>query len=174
MNETKVNAVVEAIKSYESVKSAAVVGVDVKVETYGHPKNLDEVVRGAMDRALQAFQNCDYSIGIESGLMAVPKTKTGFMEIAACAIFDGKNYHLGLSPAYEWPKAVADGILNKGLDGSQAFKAAGLTDESKIGANKGAIHFLSKGQLNRTEYNKWAVLMALVHLENPEIYEINL
>jgi inosine/xanthosine triphosphatase len=170
-NLTKINAVEQAIKFYPAVKGAEVVGVEVNVETFGHPKSLDETINGAIDRAKQAFVDCDFSVGLESGLFPVPKTKTGYMEIAACAIFDGKNYHLGLSPAFEWPKEVADGIINKGLDGSQAFKAAGLTSHEKIGSTLGAIHFLSKGSLNRTEYNKWAVMMALVHLENPELYK---
>ncbi len=169
-NDTKINAVVEALKDRDLFQNAEVVGVDVNVETFGHPKGFEEIIDGAMDRAKQAFGNCDLSFGIESGLIEIPKTKTGYMEIAACAIYDGKNYHLGLSPAFEWPKAVADGIVNKGLDGSQAFKAAGLTEHEKIGAAHGAIHFLSKGRLNRTEYNKWAVMMALVHVENPELY----
>lgn len=170
-NDTKINAVKEAVKNFPAVKDAEVVSVKIELEIYGHPKSLGETIDGAMDRASRAFQNCDYSVGIESGLMPMPKTKTGFMELAVCAIYDGTNYHLGTSPAFEWPKAVADGIINKGLDGSQAFKAAGLTDEEKIGSNMGAIHFLSKGALNRTDYNKWAVMMALVHIENPKLYE---
>ncbi|HYV33396.1 MAG TPA: inosine/xanthosine triphosphatase [Candidatus Limnocylindria bacterium] len=171
-NETKVKAVADTIKNYPLFKDAEVKSVDVNVETFGHPKGFEEINQGAMDRAKAAFdEGCDFSFGIESGLIAVPKTKTGYMEVAACAIYDGKNYHLGLSPAFEWPKAVADGIVNKGLDGSQAFKAAGLTNDEKIGASHGAIHFLSDGKLNRTEYNKWAVMMALVHLEKPELYK---
>jgi len=171
VNPTKLNAVTEAIKNFPSVQSAEVVSIQVNVEPFGHPKTLNETIEGAMDRALQAFQDCDYSVGIESGLMAVPKTKTGYMEIAVCAIHDGNNYHLGLAPAFEWPQTITDDIINKGLDGSQAFKAAGLTDHEKIGSTLGAIHFLSKGSLNRTEYNKWAVMMALVHLENPGLYQ---
>lgn len=169
-NETKVKAVADVIKNYPTLKDAQVTGLEINTETFGHPKGFDEINKGAMDRALAAFKDCDYSFGIESGLIPVPKTKTGYMEVAVCAIYDGKNYHLGLSPAFEWPKAVAEGIVNKGLDGSQAFKAAGFTNQEKIGATQGAIHFLSKGKLNRTEYNKWAVMMALVHLENPELY----
>lgn len=169
-NPTKINAVIEAIKKFDKVKDAEVVSIDVNVETFGHPKTLDETIQGAMNRALAAFQNCDYSIGIEGGLMAVSKTKTGFVEIGACAIYDGKNYHFGFSPAYEWPTEVFDGIYNKGLDGSQAFKAAGLATEEKVGSTVGAIYYLTKGSIDRTEQNKQAVVMALIQIENPEIY----
>src|SRR5437868_3874063 len=112
-NSTKVNAVAEVLKNYPDFKDAQVVGVEVKVEEFGHPKGFDQIIEGACDRARQAFLDCDLSFAIESGLIEVPKTKTGHMEIAACAIYDGKNFHLGLSPAFEWPKAVANKIINE-------------------------------------------------------------
>jgi len=169
-NPTKINAVVEAIKKFDKVKDAEVISVDVNVETFGHPKTLDETIEGAIQRASAAFQNCDYSVGIESGLMATPKTKTGFMQTGVCAIYDGKNYHLGLSPAFEWPTKVFDGIYNKGLDGSQAFKAVGLTTEEKVGTTVGAVNYLTNGSIDRTECHRLAVVMALIQIENPEIY----
>lgn len=90
------------------------------------------------------------------------------MEVAVCAIYDGTQIHLGLSQAYEWPKEVLDGILNKGLDGSQAMKAAGITQKEKLGEHEGFVGVFAKGRTNRTEYNKGAIMMALMHLENPE------
>ena len=169
-NNTKVNAVKELLLDYPMFNDAEVVGVSVKVEEFGHPKSLDETVAGAVDRAKQACIDNDYGFGIEGGLMAVPQTKSGYMEVAACAIFDGKQIHLGLSEACEWPKAAIDGILNKGLDGSQAMKDAGLTGDEKIGEQAGFISVVTKGRLNRTDFNKSAVRMALLHLENPELY----
>ena len=74
---------------------------------------MKKVVTGAMDRAKQAFQGCDYSVGIEGGLMKVPYTQTGWMEVAVCAFYNGKRFFLGLSPAYEWPKDVIS-LINNG------------------------------------------------------------
>lgn len=167
-NKTKIDAVTEILRDYPMFCDAEVEGVDVQIEQFGHPKSLEETVAGAVDRAKQAHKNRDYGFGIESGLMKVPQTKSGYMEFTACAIFDGKQIHLGLSQAYEWPKAVLDGILNKGLDGSQAMKAAGLTHHEKLGEREGFVGLFTKGRTNRTEYNKAAVIMALIHLENPE------
>ena len=70
--------------------------------------------------------------------------------------------------AEEWPKKVIDGILNKGLDGSQAMKASGLTQHEKLGEHEGFVGIFTKGRMNRTQYNKAAIVMALMHLENPE------
>lgn len=169
-NKTKVDAVANLLRDYSIFEGAEVAGVDVKIEQFGHPKNLDETVEGAVDRAKQAYVGNDYGFGIESGLMKVPQTKSGYMEVAVCAIYDGTQVHLGLSQAYEWPKEVLDGILNKGLDGSQAMKAAGITQKEKLGEHEGFVGVFAKGRTNRTEYNKGAIMMALMHLENPEHY----
>lgn len=168
-NKTKVEAVAEVLGKSKLFVGANVVGVEVVTEEFGHPKNLKATIEGAMDRAKQAFVDCNYSFGIEGGLMEVPYSKSGFMEVAACAIYDGKQFHLGLSPGCEWPKKVTE-LIFKGLDGSQAMKEVGITKAVKVGAAEGAIWHLTKGQINRKEYNKAAVLMALIHLENPEHY----
>lgn len=170
MNPTKIDVVKETFLSYEQYKDAEVLGVEVNVEEFGHPKGIEAISKGAMDRAKQAFNNCDFSVGIEGGLMPMPYSKTGFMEIAVCAIFDGKEFHLGTSPACEWPKKVMDKILNEGLDGSQAIKAAGLTSHPKIGTSTGLVHMLTDGKLNRQTYNKMAVYMAIGHILHPEYF----
>jgi len=171
-NLTKVVAVRDAIKLYPNLfPNAEVVGIDVKVELYGHPKNLKETVEGAIERAKQAFTHCDYSFGLEGGLMEVPFSKTGYMEVGACAIYDGKNIHLGLSPAFEWPKEVTKLILSGKADASQAFKQLGLTHHEKLGTVKGGIiGFLTEGKLTREDFTKYSIIMALVHLERSELY----
>jgi inosine/xanthosine triphosphatase len=169
-NKTKVEAVVQAFSDSIMFQSAEVEGVDVKIEQFGHPKTLEETVAGAVNRAKQAYVAHDLGIGIESGLMAVPHTKTGFMEVAACAIYDGNQIHLGFSQAYEWPKKVFEKIMHEKLDGSQAMQAAGITQKAKLGEHEGFVGVMTKGRINRTSYNKAAVIMALIHLENPEHY----
>lgn len=169
-NRTKVDAVALAFREHARFEDADVRGIAVQVPEFGHPKTLAETVEGAMERAKMAFRECLYSLGIEGGLMDVPHSKTHHMEVAACAIFDGEQCHLGLSPACEWPKAALRGILDKGLDGSQALKEAGLTDHEKIGTASGMISLLTDGRMDRTAYNKIAVQMALTHLLHPELY----
>lgn len=169
-NQTKVEAVIKMIETSALLGGAEVIGVDVHVETFGHPRSLEEVINGAVDRAKQAFGDCQYSVGIESGLMAFPHSKTGHVEVAVCAIWDGEQLALGTAPAFEWPTHVLDGILNKGLDGSQALKAAGVTSHQKIGTAEGGIHILTNGRMSRTEQNSYAVMMALIQLEHPQHY----
>ncbi len=169
-NPVKVEAVRETISDYNFLKEAEVIGVAVSSRVSNQPKSLDETVTGAMNRARYAFKNCDYSIGLEDGLMRVPWTKMGYMNICVCDIFDKKEHCLGLSSAFEYPTEVIRLVLKEGLDINQAFHKVELTDNPKIGSDEGAIGILSKGRLMRKEYSKQAIMMALVRLENKRMY----
>lgn len=138
---------------------------------FGHPKNLKETVEGAVDRAKKAFTDCNYSFGLEGGLLEISEGATGYMEIGMCAIYDGKKIYLGLSPGFEWPKAVTELIVSGNADASQAFKQLGLTEHKKMGAVEGGIiGFLTKGRLTREEQTKQSIIMALIQLERSELY----
>jgi inosine/xanthosine triphosphatase len=171
-NQTKIQAVHDAVTLYPKLfPNPQITGINVRIELFGHPKNLDETIEGAIDRAKQAFSNCDYSFGIEGGLLQVPYTKMGYMETGVCAIYDGKNTYLGLGPAYEWPPKVTEKILNGEADGSQAFKQLGYTHHEKLGAVKGGITgMLTKGRLTREDFTKYSIIMSIIQLENPEYY----
>ena len=171
-NEIKIQAVREAALLFPKLfLNTEVQGVDVKVDLFGHPKTLKDTISGAIDRAKQAFVDCDFSFGLEGGLMEVPFTKTGYMEVGACAVYDGKNVCLGLSPAFEWPVKATELIVAGQADGSQALKQIGFTAHEKLGAVKGgAIGVLSHGHMIREDFTKYSIIMAVVQLENPEFY----
>ncbi len=167
-NQVKVDAVKEIIRDYSFLSGAEVLALDIPSGVYKQPKSLDETLRGAMGRAKNAFQDSDYSFGIESGLMKVPYTKTGYMNVCACAIYDGKNYHLGISSAFEYPTNVTKLVFSEGLEIDEAIYKTGLTKNKRIGRSGGVIGYLTKGRLKRKEYIKQAIRTALIHLENPE------
>lgn len=169
-NTVKVSAVREALGEYPILKEADIEGVAVNTGVSEQPKSLEETVQGAVNRAEAAFNGCDYSIGIESGLMKVPHTKSGSMDFCACSIYDGKTHSLGLSCAFEFPKKVTDMINELGITANDAFYKVGLTDNKKLGSAEGAIGLLTKGRVTRKDYTKQAVHMALIHLENKGLY----
>ncbi|MBA3724343.1 MAG: DUF84 family protein [Candidatus Levybacteria bacterium] len=172
-NQTKVQAVIDTILLYPSLfPTPEVIGIDVDVALYGHPKSIKETVEGAVSRAKKAFAHCDYSFGLEGGLIEVPYTKTGFMETGACAIYDGKNIFVGLGPAYEWPQDVTKMILDGKADASLAFKQLGYTHHEKLGSIKGGIiGELTNGRIMREDFTKYSIIMALIHLEKSELYK---
>ncbi len=169
-NQQKIAGVRDAFLYYYPADDLVVESADIHIDEFGHPKNLNETVEGAIRRAQAAFGDCEFSVGLESGLIEVPHTQTGYMEGMVCAVYDGKNVYLGLSPCLEWPASVIYRIVKKGLDGSQAFRDAGLTDHPKIGEGEGAISIFTKGVIDRRKQIELAVITALVHVLNPEYY----
>lgn len=165
-NKAKIEAVIEILQDYPHLKDYEIEGLEVTSGVSNQPKSLDETIDGAITRAKNSFKDCIYSIGIESGLMQVPKTKSGYMDVCVCAIYDGNECYLGLSSGWEFPDVkVTNMILNEGLDMSEAINKAGLTKNPQIGSAEGAIGILTKGRLTRKSYTKEALRTALIHLE---------
>lgn len=169
-NITKVQAVEETLLDFPEFLNAKVSSVAVDSGVHKQPKNIEQTVQGAMNRARNAFNDCDLSVGLESGLMEVPNTKSGYMDITMCAIYDGKNFHLGGSSAFEYPKSMINLVFNKDYEIDEAAKEMGFSHDSSIGEREGMIGVLTNGKLDRKGYSKQAVLTALIHLLNPEHY----
>lgn len=169
-NKVKVEAVSELIKDYPELKDAEVFSKEVDSEVSHQPKSLEETINGAINRARNSFIDCDYSFGLESGLMAVPKTKTGYMDITVCAICDGNKFHLGISSAFEYPVEVTKYVLLSGDNISNAFNKLGLTKSNNLGSEQGAIGILTKNKITRKQYTQEAIRTALIHLENKDLY----
>lgn len=163
-NKVKVEAVKELLLDYPHLKDVEVFSFEVSSGVADQPKSLEETVQGAINRAKDVLKDGSYGFGIESGLMSVPNTKSGFMNVCVCVIYDGKECHLGLSSAWEAPKKVMEHI-KEGLNMSQAAFKAGLTDNQKIGSAEGIISILTKGRLTRKTYTQEAIRAALIHLE---------
>lgn len=171
-NPQKIKAVSDLVPKYDFLTGATIQGVEAISGVSDQPKSLEETVNGAITRAKNAFsENIDYSFGIESGLMEVPHTKSGIMDVCVCAIFDGRNIHLGLSSAFEPPKKIVDLMHKNGMDMSQACLEAGLTSNPKLGASEGLIGILTRGRMDRLAYTTQAVITALIHLENSHLFE---
>lgn len=171
-NKLKLEAVKDTLRLYPKLfLRPKVEGIEVSVPEFGHPKNIKETIKGAVTRAEKAFEDCDYSFGIEGGLIEVPLSKSGFMETNVCAIFDGKKVYLGLGPSFEWPPKVTKLITLGKADASRAFKQLGYTQHEKLGAVEGGITgFLTNGRLTREDFIKYSIIMALIRLENSQIY----
>ena len=174
-NKLKIAAVKSAVKHYPSLFSNAVIqGVEVNPPEFGHPKNIEETVSGAIQRAKTAYQNCTYSVGLEGGLLKVPHTHSGYLETGACAIYDGKNIYIGLAPAFEWPLSVTQLIMAGEADASLAFKKLGLTTHNKLGnVEGGIIGLLTNQRMTRESFTEYSITMALIQMEKRELYSPN-
>ena len=165
-NPQKISAVEETLQDYPHLKDAKVESIDVTTTVPSQPITLDDIVEGAVQRAKNAYADCDYSIGLESGLMKVSQTKSGYLDAGACAIYDGQEIHLGLSAGFESPDpSIFQMVINEGIELSEATKRAGLTTHEKIGSAEGIIGILTKGRMNRKDQVKQSIITALVHLD---------
>ncbi len=164
-NQAKVEAVKEILQDYPHLRDAEVEAKEVSSDAPDQPLSLEDTMRGAMNRAKSAFEDCDLSIGLESGLMQVSMSKTGYMDVCVCAIYDGKEFHFGFSSAWEFPQKEVTEMMVSGLNMEQAINRFGMTNNPKIGSAEGAIGILTKGRLTRKEYTKQALRTALIHLE---------
>lgn len=131
------------------------------------PLGLAQTVFGAKNRARNAFaREADYAFGValESGLVPVPETRTGYMNLTACAVYDGREMYVGLGPAFELPDEVTRLVVEEGLELDPAVRRAGLTENVRIGYAQGIIGVLSRGRVTRLDYSRPAVSMALVRM----------
>lgn len=164
-NPTKINSVRRAISDYTDW-NCEFQAIDVPSSISDEPRSLEETITWAVNRAKNAFQNCKYSIGIEDGIMKVPYASTGHLNFCACAIYDGENIHLGLSPAFEHPQKAAQLIFQEGLGLNDAYLKSWLTNNPNFWKAEGVLWVLTAGKLTREDYNMYAVIMALAHVLN--------
>lgn len=167
-SDVKVNAVRATFSHYDFFRGARVIGKEVGSGVSAQPMNLEETVRGARNRARNAFANCDYSVGIESGIMPVLGTLTGHFNICAAAIWDGRRWGLGLSSGFEHPQKVVELVTQEGLEIRDAYNRFDLLDPSKL--SEGGIGMLTRGRFSREAYIGQALEMALISFENPQLY----
>ncbi|MCE5317292.1 MAG: inosine/xanthosine triphosphatase [Parachlamydia sp.] len=172
-NQVKIRAVETVLKDYPTFNQAMVVSCKVPTEVADQPLSLTETIRGAKKRAKNAYHacvHCKYSIGIESGLMKVRETKSGYMEFTVCCIYDGKEYYLGQSAAYEMPQHIIDLVVKAKMNMAEACFYGGLTTDLKLGEKEGDIGILSKGRMTRQDHSQQALIVALIQLENQSLY----
>lgn len=170
-NQVKIEAVRETIRSYPLLKDAVVTGVPTDSKISDQPFSVDETITGAKNRAEAAFHDCDYSIGIESGFMKIPHTKTGYLEMTVAVVYDGTRFHIGFGPCFECPPKVMEIMRTENVNLSDACWKAGLSKDNSIGSDIGIIGILTKRRKTRKDYTQDALTMALIALENKELYE---
>ncbi len=165
-NTTKIDAIKEALLLYDEYKNADVSGVDVDSGVSDQPMSLNEIILGSHNRAKSSFSDCVISVGIESGLVEVPLIDSGYMDVSAVSVYDGKKIYIGFSPSIQLPKKVIDIVFKDNIELSLACKKAGITDKDNIGRYEGFVGLFTKGRMTRKDYTKYGFIMAMAYKEN--------
>ncbi len=160
-NPNKFKAAKEAFIMFETFKEASFKSIGAKSNVSDQPIGYEETITGAKNRAFNAFISCDISVGLESGLVEIPLTKTGYMNLTICSIFDGKNHCIGTGPAFELPEKITKLVIENSLELDEAILQSGFSDNPRIGYSEGIIGVLTKGVVTRKDYMVPSVTMAM-------------
>ncbi|VFQ43818.1 inosine/xanthosine triphosphatase [Desulfoluna butyratoxydans] len=163
-NPNKLDAVKRAFQSFNGFNNLSFVSVASPSGVSDQPVGYEETLSGADNRAQGAYGGSGYGVGLESGLVPVAGTETGYMNLTACVIYDGQRFHRGVGPAFELPGEVCRMVVDGGCELDEAVHRAGLSDSRRIGYAEGIIGLLSNGAVTRADYMVPAVTMALVAL----------
>ena len=171
-NKGKIEAVRRACREYPLLTQAELINIDIISDVNNQPIGLEEIITGAKNRAKKAAvsSGADLGIGLESGIFKVPHTKSEYMDTTACAIYDGKTFHLRLSACFEYPKKMIKEMLSQGKEIADIALEMGFAKERSFREGQGMVGILTKSRITRVDYSYQAVQMALIHLENPEHY----
>ena len=144
------------------------------------PDSLELTIEGAQNRARASFEQAKataspsskiLALGIESGLFFTKVDNRCFDVCVCSSTTDGFNFNQGMSCAFEIPPGVVKFVVEDGMDLSQASNAAGLTNNPKLGEAEGLIGILSQGRVTSQQYTEQAVIMSLMFMGNPELYQ---
>jgi inosine/xanthosine triphosphatase len=176
----KIAAVQEALQHFGSILARdaefEVIGVEVESGVGHTPASRQELMQGARQRAdalarlpqAQA-EGWHYFVGLEGGLDSVDEHggRRIFLESWAY-VSNGRDGHYGRSGGVEIPSALAQEVLENGVELSIAIDrfagAVGIRD------GQGAWGVLSRGLISRTEAFRVAVIAAFAPFYNAKMY----
>ncbi len=169
LNPVKVEAVAGVVERLFG--GAEVEGVEVDSGVGAQPVGMMETVLGAVRRAKGALRagGAELGVGIEAGLVEVPLTLTGYLDVQVCAVADERCITIGTGSGFEHPPEVVRAVLSGAEVGEVMERLSGVRE---IGRKEGAIGFLSGGRLDRRKLTEQAVFMAFLPRLKPELYRI--
>ena len=172
MSEEKFEGLLTGIMSNVIYKKSMIHSIDAPSGIRDQPISLKEIVTGANNRAVYAydFRELDregvigVGVGIESGLQFLEGGN--YLQTSICSIYNGSRVFIGQSVGFEHPGAVSDSVLSKGLSMNEAYEIHGYKLEGKKG-----ISALTHGRVRRLDLLTGAVDMALVSYSASNVEE---
>ena len=179
-NVPKIEAVRAALAPY--TVDVRVEGIAVASDVPEQPVGLEEIVRGARNRAARAAlaggSSCDLGVGIEDGLLDLRELGAPGLEsvnIGCAAVTDGRRTSVGFSSAFPYPAQCADRAIRDRAPIGELFdslweQAKGERASVPSARTLGNVGKLTLGVLPRSDYARHAVLCALVSFLHPDLY----
>ncbi|WP_457614811.1 inosine/xanthosine triphosphatase [Methanopyrus sp.] len=160
VNPVKVRATERAFLRAFPDREVTVEAVSVDPGVPPQPVGVEEVHRGARNRAREAWDRGGYSVGLEAGLVEIGDVHVD-LHVAVVLDPEGREA-VGTSPGFQLPLEVTERALSGEEVGEVFSEIVGVRE---IGKRSGAIGVLSDGKVLREDLCELAVLMALISLE---------
>ena len=151
------------------IPDAEIMPVDTSSVTRAQPISLDQILRGAIDRARFALSaaKADLGVGVEAGIFA-PAPDAGHLNLQLAAIVDKEGrLSVGSSAGFPLPPLTVEKMLEEGKELGRYSRE--LTGEL-VREEDGIVYHLTKGSISRVEMTEQCVAMALVPWLNRELY----
>ena len=137
------------------------------------PLTSDEIMKGALQRALFAYkemQSCTFAVGMEGGVFEVSVAdgkKNAYLQNWVY-VYDGRQGYFGSSPALPLPLTIQKALYEEGRELAEIIDT--LSGKSDVRSKNGAFGILTHDLITRTASFEWAVINALVPFFNKEYY----
>ena len=177
----KLQAVQEATASFAArlapLAPLEIQGYEVESGVSHTPSSREELMQGARQRAealhkmlADSGDGADYCVGLEGGLDVAVESgmRRVFLESWAY-VTDGVRGHFGCSGSIELPETLAEEVLSRGTELSEAIDryagAVGIRD------GQGAWGVLTENLVSRQESFRLAVVAAFAPFYNMKMYQ---
>lgn len=157
-------AVFGTLVNYEFIGKSVPSGVS------DQPMTNEETLEGALNRAdnlKKLFPDGDYFVGIEGGIQKIGNE----MEAYAWIVINNNGLSgKAQTSTFQLPPKIVE-LINKGIELGHADDMVFKRKNSKQG--NGAVGILTHNIIDRIEYYRHAVILALIPFVNPELYPVN-
>jgi len=166
-NPVKIEAVKQGFEKMFQGEKFEFEGVSVPSGVKDQPTNNEETLRGATNRADNAFAEmkaADYFVGIEGGIEPAGEE----MEAFAWVVVKSENkYGKSRTGTFFLPKEVVK-LIREGKELGEADDIVFKRNNSK--QQNGAVGILTGNAIDRTKYYYEAVVLALIPFKNIDLY----
>lgn len=145
------------------------IGKSVPSNVSDQPMTNEETLKGAVNRAKNlklSYPDGDFYVGIEGGIEEIGDE----MEAFAWVVINGNGMTgKAQTSTFQLPPKIVD-LIRQGVELGHADDMVFKRKNSKQG--NGAVGILTHDAIDRIEYYRHAVILALIPFVNPELYQL--
>lgn len=155
---------------YGSIPELEFIGKSVSSGVGDQPMTNKETLLGAENRALNLknkYPDGDFYVGIEGGIQTIGDHMEAFAWIV---IFGSNMVGKAQTSTFQLPPKIVE-LIRQGMELGHADDMVFQRKNSKQG--NGAVGILTNNVIDRVEYYRHAVILALIPFLNIELYQTN-